>query len=158
MPGRGRASDFDDRAFLAAVEGDERLAIQVLANNFNVDHSTIVRRHKKLGKMFLKNLVTDDESWLLFKNLKRKKVCVWPRVSPKGITKNLHCKKAMWCVWWDRSGITHWEIIFSGIFYSWNGEDEHQQWRILDKKGKRQFNINNDVYLAQLDSLHAEIT
>ena len=32
---------------------------------------------------FLKNLVTGDESWLLFKNVKRRNVCV----SPKGIRK-----------------------------------------------------------------------
>ncbi|CAK9796216.1 Mariner Mos1 transposase [Anthophora quadrimaculata] len=79
---------------------------------------------------FLKDLVTGDESWLLFKNLKRKKVCVLPGVSPKEITKVVHCKKAMWCVWWDRSGIIHWEIILNGICYWWNGDDERQQWRI----------------------------
>ncbi|CAK9829644.1 Mariner Mos1 transposase [Anthophora retusa] len=35
--------------------------------------------------------------------------------------------------------------------------DERQQWRIPDKNDKRQFNINSDVYLAQLDRLHAAI-
>ncbi|GFW98958.1 histone-lysine N-methyltransferase SETMAR [Trichonephila clavipes] len=48
---------------------------------------------------FLKNLVTGDESWLPFKNVKRK-VCVSPGVSSKGIPKHVHCKNAMW---WDRS-------------------------------------------------------
>ena len=32
---------------------------------------------------FLKNLVTGIDSWLLFKNVKRKKVCVSPSVNPK---------------------------------------------------------------------------
>ena len=63
----------------------------------------------------------------------------------------------MWCVWWDRSGIIHWEIISNGICYWWNDDDERQQWQIPDKNGKRQFNINSDVYLAQLDRLRAAI-
>lgn len=190
-PGRGRPSDFDDQALLAAVEEDESMTTRMLAEDFNVGQSTIVRRLKKLGKVwklagwvphelsdnnkaervriftdllqrndqtpFLKNLVTGDESWLLFKNVKRKKVCVSPGETPKGIPKDVHCKKAMWCVWWDRSGIIHWEIISNGICYWWNEDDERQQWRIPDKNGKRQFNINSDVYLAQLDRLHAAI-
>ncbi|GFV18594.1 alkylglycerol monooxygenase [Trichonephila clavipes] len=52
---------------------------------------------------FLENLVTGDESWLLFKSVKRKKVCFSPGVSPKGIPKHADCKKTMWCVWRDRS-------------------------------------------------------
>ncbi|KAF8763920.1 Histone-lysine N-methyltransferase SETMAR like protein [Argiope bruennichi] len=42
--GIGRPSDFDYQALLAAVEGDESLPIRMLADNFNVGHSTIVRR------------------------------------------------------------------------------------------------------------------
>ena len=190
-PGRGRPSDFDDQAFLAAVEEDESLTTRMLAEDFNVNQFTVVRRLKKLGKMwkiagwvphelsdnnradrvriftellqrneqtpFLKNLVTGDESWLLFKNVKRKKVCVSPGVSPKGIPKHVHYKKAMWYVWWDRNGIIHWEVISNGICYWFNDADERQQWRIPDKNGKRQFNISSDVYLAQLDRLHAAI-
>ncbi|XP_055951447.1 uncharacterized protein LOC129987498 [Argiope bruennichi] len=41
-PGRDPTSNFDDQALLAAVEGDESLTTRMLANNFNVDHSTIV--------------------------------------------------------------------------------------------------------------------
>jgi len=189
--GRGRPSNFDDQALLAALEEDESLTTRMLAENFNVDHSTIVRHLKKLGKVwklagwvphelsdknreervriftellkrneqtsFLKNLVTGDESWLFFKNVKRKKVCVSPGMLPKGIPKDIHCKKAMWCVWWDRSGIIHWEIISNGICYWWNDNDKRQQWRIPHKNGKRQLNINSDVYLAQLDRIHAAI-
>ena len=44
----------------------------------------------------LKNLVTDDKSWLLFKNVKGKKVCVSPGVSPRGIPKDVRCKMALW--------------------------------------------------------------
>ncbi|GFX25976.1 histone-lysine N-methyltransferase SETMAR [Trichonephila clavipes] len=133
-PGRDQPSDFDDQALLAALEEDESLTKRKLAEDFNVNHSTVVRRLKKLGKVwkiagwvphefsdnnradrvriftellqrneqtpFLKNLVTGNvcESWLLFKNVKRKKACVSPGASPKGIPKHVHCKKAMWCV------------------------------------------------------------
>ena len=120
--GRGRKSDFDDQALLDAVEEDESLTTRILAEMFTVNHATIVRRLKKLGKVwklagwvphelseknkedrvriftelslrneqspFLNNLVTGDESWLLFKNAKRKKVCVDPGQTPKGIPKD----------------------------------------------------------------------
>ncbi|GFY77917.1 histone-lysine N-methyltransferase SETMAR [Trichonephila inaurata madagascariensis] len=124
----------------------------MLAANFNVNNSTIVRRLKNLKRYrnwldgsltnssnnnkakrvlifinllqrnewspFLNVLVTEDEPWLFFKNLKRKKVYLWPGLSPKRIMKDVHCKKAMWCVWWNRSGIIHWEIILSTNFLS----------------------------------------
>ena len=127
-PRRGRPSYFNDQALLEAVEEDESMTTRMLVEDFNVDQSTIVRRLKKLGKVwklaewvfyelsdnnkanrvriftellkqnektpFLKNLVTEDESWQLFKNVKRKKVCVSPGETPKGIPKAVYCKKA----------------------------------------------------------------
>uniref|UniRef100_A0A914CHY5 Mos1 transposase HTH domain-containing protein n=1 Tax=Acrobeloides nanus TaxID=290746 RepID=A0A914CHY5_9BILA len=121
--GRDRPSDFGDAVPLEIVEEDESLTTRMLAEQFNVDHST--RRFKKLGKVwklagwipyelsehnkaervrifmellqrneqnpFLQFLVTDDESWLLFKNIKRKKMCVDPGQIPKGIPKDIHC-------------------------------------------------------------------
>ncbi|GFU44130.1 histone-lysine N-methyltransferase SETMAR [Trichonephila clavipes] len=109
--GRGRRSDFDDQALLEAVEEDESLTTRMLAEDFNVNQSTVVRRLKKLGKLGI--LSPRLSHRLTFKNIKRKKVCV----SPKGIPKHFYCKKAMWCVWWDRSarGIDHlsskWEAV-----------------------------------------------
>uniref|UniRef100_A0A914DDS4 Transposase n=1 Tax=Acrobeloides nanus TaxID=290746 RepID=A0A914DDS4_9BILA len=123
----------------------------MLAEQFDVDHSTIVGRLKKLGKVWKlagwvphelsehnkaervriftellqrnernQFLVIGDESRLLFKSIKRKKVCVDPGWIPKGIPKNVHCKEAMWCAWWDRSGIIYWEIMANGFCYWWN--------------------------------------
>jgi hypothetical protein len=100
----------------------------MLTEQFDVNHSTIARRLKKLSKvwklagwvpyehnkaepvrifteMLQRNeqnpisqfLVTGDDSWLLFKNIK-KKVCVDPDQISEGIPK-VHCKKAIWCVW-----------------------------------------------------------
>ncbi|KAF8770505.1 Histone-lysine N-methyltransferase SETMAR like protein [Argiope bruennichi] len=42
-PGRDPPSEFDDEALLAAVEGDGSLTTRMLADNFSVDPSTIVR-------------------------------------------------------------------------------------------------------------------
>ena len=50
--GRGRPSDFNDQALLDAVEEDESLTTRILAEMFTVDQSTIVRRLKKLGKVW----------------------------------------------------------------------------------------------------------
>ncbi|KAK6758288.1 hypothetical protein RB195_015852 [Necator americanus] len=48
------------------------------------------------------------------------------------------------------------QLISDGSYW-FNDADERQQWRIPDKNGKWQFNINSDVYLAQLDRLNAAI-
>ncbi|PRD30136.1 UNVERIFIED_CONTAM: Histone-lysine N-methyltransferase SETMAR [Trichonephila clavipes] len=47
-PGRGRPSDFDDKGLLAALEEDKSLTTRMLAKDFNVNQSTVVRRLKKL--------------------------------------------------------------------------------------------------------------
>lgn len=44
---RGRPSTFDDQALVAAVKGSGTVTTRTLAKDFNVSHSTIVRRLKK---------------------------------------------------------------------------------------------------------------
>ncbi|KAF8774212.1 hypothetical protein HNY73_016788 [Argiope bruennichi] len=39
---RGRLSDFDDQALFATVKGDESLTTRMLADNFNVNHRSII--------------------------------------------------------------------------------------------------------------------
>ncbi|GFY43718.1 histone-lysine N-methyltransferase SETMAR [Trichonephila inaurata madagascariensis] len=51
-PERGRPSKFNDQALLAAVAKDESLTTQMLAEDFNVNQSMVVRRLKKLGKVW----------------------------------------------------------------------------------------------------------
>ena len=50
--GRDRPSDFDEAALVQAVEEDESLTTRILAEQFHVDQSTIVRRLRKLGKVW----------------------------------------------------------------------------------------------------------
>ena len=47
----GRPSELDDDALLEAVEADESWTTRMLAEEFGVDHSTIVRHLQKLGKV-----------------------------------------------------------------------------------------------------------
>uniref|UniRef100_A0A914CTZ3 PheRS DNA binding domain-containing protein n=1 Tax=Acrobeloides nanus TaxID=290746 RepID=A0A914CTZ3_9BILA len=47
---KGWTSDFEDAALLETVEEDESLTTRMLAEQFDVDHSTIVGRLKKLRK------------------------------------------------------------------------------------------------------------
>ncbi|GFY39500.1 histone-lysine N-methyltransferase SETMAR [Trichonephila inaurata madagascariensis] len=51
-PGRGRLSYFSDQALQAAVEEDESLTTRMLAEDFNVNQSTVVCRLKKLEKVW----------------------------------------------------------------------------------------------------------
>ncbi|CAK9808456.1 Histone-lysine N-methyltransferase SETMAR [Anthophora quadrimaculata] len=61
---------------------------------------------------FLKQLVTGDEKWIIYKNIERERS--WgkrdepPLITPKA---GLHPKKAMLCVWWDWKGILYYELL-----------------------------------------------
>lgn len=50
--GRDRWSNFGDKTLSAAVDEDEWLSTRMLAEDFNVAHSIIVRHLKKLGKLW----------------------------------------------------------------------------------------------------------
>ncbi|KAF0985375.1 hypothetical protein HZS_127 [Henneguya salminicola] len=50
MPMRSQLSDFNIQPLLAGVGDDEILITRMLAEDCNVDHSTILCRLKKLGK------------------------------------------------------------------------------------------------------------
>lgn len=60
---------------------------------------------------FLDRIVTGDEKWILYDNMKRSKQwlsqgqCPVPTAKP-----NLSIRKRLLCVWWDYSGIIHYEL------------------------------------------------
>ena len=61
---------------------------------------------------FLKQIVTDDEKWILYNNVDQKRS--WgnrnglPPTTPKA---GLHPKKVMLCIWWDCKGILYCELL-----------------------------------------------
>ena len=67
----------------------------------------------------------------------------------------------MWCVWWDRSEIIHWEIIAKlrqqSFCYWWNDNNVKHEWPIPERNGKKQRNSDSNVCLAQLDRLETAI-
>ena len=83
---------------------------------------------------FLKRIITGDEKWVKYENIKRKRS--WSKaddppqtISKPGLTKN----KVLLSVWWDWKGIVHYELLQSGE------------------------TINSVLYCAQLDRLNEAI-
>uniref|UniRef100_A0A915E1I4 Mos1 transposase HTH domain-containing protein n=1 Tax=Ditylenchus dipsaci TaxID=166011 RepID=A0A915E1I4_9BILA len=163
-PGRGRPSDFDEQALLAAVEENESLTTRMLADQFSCAHNTIICHLKKLRKVwkmagwvphelpvqnktnrvrtfsellqknedtpFLNNLVNGGESWIQFKNPKETRFASTRAKLQREFQKQFTSRR--------RCDIEH-------------------KWQIPDRNGKKQYNLNSDVYLAQLDRLQGAI-
>lgn len=67
------------------------------------------RGHKE---RFLYRIVTGDEKWCLYVNLRQRKEWMSPGELPKPrIKSDLHPKKTMICVFWDWEGMIHWEML-----------------------------------------------
>lgn len=61
---------------------------------------------------FLYRIVTGDEKWCFYVNMKHRKEWTTPGLTPKPRVKpDLHPKKTMICVWWDCEGPVHWEML-----------------------------------------------
>ncbi|GFW06100.1 mariner Mos1 transposase [Trichonephila clavipes] len=85
-------------------------------------------------KLFLDKLITGDEKWILYENIKRKKSYCKPGTSSATVPKpSIHQRKVLLCLWWDRKGPVYYELL---------------------KQGKT---INADMYCNQLDKLNAAI-
>lgn len=64
---------------------------------------------------FLDRLITGDEKWILYESAQRHKAYCMPGTSAPVIAKQkLTNRKAMLCVWWDRSGIIYYELLKYG--------------------------------------------
>jgi [histone H3]-lysine36 N-dimethyltransferase SETMAR len=65
---------------------------------------------------FLGRVVTGDEKWVLYVNVKRKKQWLSRGQKPLPTPKSgLHPVKVMLCVWWDKDGIIHFELLDSNL-------------------------------------------
>lgn len=71
-------------------------------------HQTAVYRKRP----FLRLIVTGDEKWCLYANIKQRKEWLSPdkHASPR-VKQDLHPAKRMLCVWWDWQGIIHSELL-----------------------------------------------
>ncbi|XP_017795708.1 PREDICTED: histone-lysine N-methyltransferase SETMAR-like [Habropoda laboriosa] len=80
---------------------------------------------------FLKRIITGDEKWVVYNNVKRKRS--WSRKDEpaQSVSKaNIHQKKVMLSVWWDVKGIVFFELLPDNT------------------------TINSEVYCHQLDKLN----
>lgn len=82
---------------------------------------------------WLDSIVTGDEKWCLYVNVKRKRAWVNKNEPPQQQPKDeLHPRKVMLCIWWDSRGVIHYELLPPGT--SINAELYCQQLqRLADK-------------------------
>lgn len=94
--------------------------------------SALIARHKI--NPFLDRLITGDEKWIKYDNVVRKRAyCLPVQPSPSIAKPNIHVQKRMLCIWWDKRGPVHYELL---------------------PKGET---ITADVYCAQLSRLSQKI-
>lgn len=97
----------------------------------HLDRHQVTRGHKQ---RFLYRIVTGDEKWCLYVNLKQRKEWVAPGKTPKPrVKQDLHPRKTMICVWWDCEGLLRWETL------------------------KNKETVDKDLYVAQLHRLNDAI-
>ncbi|GFX28359.1 mariner Mos1 transposase [Trichonephila clavipes] len=83
---------------------------------------------------FFDKLITGDEKWILYENIKRKKSYCKPGTLSATVPKlSIHQRKVLLCLWWDRKGLVYYKLL------------------------KQEKNINTDLYCNQLDKLNAVI-
>lgn len=94
--------------------------------------SSLLNRNQE--SPFLKRIITGDEKWILYNNVRRKRS--WGKRDEQPSTtavKSFHPKKVMLCIWWDWKGIIYYELL------------------------KERETIDSIKYCAQLDKLKAAI-
>jgi [histone H3]-lysine36 N-dimethyltransferase SETMAR len=70
----------------------------------------LLQRHKRKG--FLHRIITGDEKWIHYNNLKRKKSWGPPgHASTLTAKPNIHGAKLMLCIWWDQKGVVYYELL-----------------------------------------------
>lgn len=115
-----------------------------------------LERYEK--KPFLHNIVTGDETWLMFETAGRTSQWVMKGEKPKLTPKpSLHPKKAMLCSWFDDEGMIHYEVIWKGACYWWDEDGEHT-WMIPVRPGKKGPTLTGEVYAAQIERLRQAIS
>jgi [histone H3]-lysine36 N-dimethyltransferase SETMAR len=94
--------------------------------------TSLITRH--INEQFLHRIITCDEEWILYDNVKKTKQ--WLSTNQPAVHTPKPCltlKKVLLCVWWDCGGIIHFELL---------------------KPGET---ITAQVYCSQLDRVNAKI-
>lgn len=66
-------------------------------------------------KPFLKRMITGDEKWVMYNNIKRRRSWCGPTESPQSVAKpDCHSKKVLLCIWWDWKGVIYYDLLPSG--------------------------------------------
>ncbi|WKY06424.1 hypothetical protein Q1695_006537 [Nippostrongylus brasiliensis] len=82
------------------------------ASRMSIAESLLLRPHRK---DFLKDIVTGDESWVLYVNHTRQSQWLPPgEPAPRQPKPGRHQKKVLLCCWWDSEGMIYWELMDSG--------------------------------------------
>ena len=89
--------------------------------------SQLIQRQQRKG--FLHRIVTGNEKWIFYENLKKKKYNTKPSQSlPSTSTSiprpNIHGSKIMLWIWWDQKSLVYYELLKRGdplwvIGYNW---------------------------------------
>ena len=98
---------------------------------------------------FLKWMVTGDEKWVTYDNVKRKRSWSKSGEAAQTVAKpGLTARKVLLCVWWDWRGIIHYELLpygqtlKSNLFFSlYIGQKLYPEWIIA-----LQFAVNNCIW------------
>ena len=165
--GRGRPTAADNEHLKALIKADPRKNTREAAVEIEVDHSTVIRHLKQIGKSkmldkwvphelndnqknrrfevssmlllhnknypFLERIVTCDEKWILYDNLRRSAQWLDAGEAPQHFPKKkLHQKKVMVTVWWSAAGLIHHNFLNPGKMitaekYCWQIDEMHQK-------------------------------
>ncbi len=77
--------------------------------------ASLLARHRQAlneHQSFLKRIITGDEKWCMYVNMKQRKGWVSPnkQATPR-VKPELHPQKTMLSVWWDWEGVIHFELL-----------------------------------------------
>ena len=68
--------------------------------------------YRQKHEPFLERIVTGDEKWVCYVNVRRRKQWLDPDQKPfPDVKSDLHPKKIMLCVWWDMKGVIYFELL-----------------------------------------------